>query len=140
MEIRPPSRIRRLSTKPSPNLPRSCDSGNRQLLNKTSPVALARIPRLFSFLPVVYPGTPSSRMNAAMPCCEAARSVTAMATQTSAYCALVVNVFPPFNTQHDPSFTARERVPPASDPASGSVSDQQPIHSAVASLGMYLRF
>ena len=30
------------------------------------------------------------------------------------------------------------RVPAASDPASGSVSDQHPIHSPVASFGMYL--
>ncbi len=30
-------------------------------------------------------------------------------------------------------------MPPASEPDSGSVSDQQPIHSPVASLGMYLR-
>ena len=31
MEMRPPSRMRRLSTKPSPGLPSSCDTGKRQL-------------------------------------------------------------------------------------------------------------
>ena len=33
--------------------------------------------------------------------------------------------------------TAVVRVPAASEPASGSVSDQQPIHSPVASFGRY---
>src|SRR5271165_584435 len=141
MEIRPPSKVRRLSTKPSPSLPSNCDCGRRQLLNRTSPVALARMPSLFSFLPTLNPGTPVSRINAEIPCCEAVRSVTAMATQTWAYCALVVNVFPPLSTQQEaPSLTAVERVPAASEPASGSVSDQQPIHSPVANLGRYFCF
>ena len=52
-----------------------------------------------------------------------------MATHTSATCALVVNVFPPFRTQQSPSRTAGCACRAASDPASGSVSDQQPIHS-----------
>ena len=34
-----------------------------------------------------------------MPCCEAARSVTAMATQTWANCAFVVKVLEPLSTQ-----------------------------------------
>ena len=87
------------------------------------------MPSLFSFFPTLKPGVPFSRINAEIPCEDAARSVTAMATQTSATCALVVKVFPPFSTQQSPSRTACVRVPPASDPASGSVSDQQPIHS-----------
>ncbi len=75
-------------------------------------------------------------MNAEIPCDDAARSVTAITTHTSATCALVVKVLPPFITQESPSRTARVRVPPASDPASGSVNDQEPIHSPDASFGM----
>src|SRR5260370_15641745 len=128
MEMRPPSSTRRLSTKPSPGLPSSWVSGTRQSENRTSPVALARMPSLFSFLPTVNPGTPVSSIKADMPCCEAARSVTAMATHTSAYCAFVVKVLPPLSVQPDPYLTAVDRGPAASDPASGSVSDHQPIH------------
>ena len=84
IEIRPPSRIFRLSTKPSPRLPRSCDCRQTAIVKITSPVALARSPSLFSFLPARNPGVPFSMMNAEMPCCAPPRSVTAMATQTSA--------------------------------------------------------
>ncbi len=56
-------------------------------------------PQLVFFLPDAKSGVPFSRMNAEIPCDDAARSVTAIATQTSATCALVVNVLPPFRTQ-----------------------------------------
>ena len=52
----------------------------------------------------------------------------------------MVKVLAPLSTQQSPSRTALVRVPAASEPASGSVSDQQPIHSPEASLGMYFRF
>jgi len=74
-------------------------------------------------------------MNAEIPWADALRSVMAIATQTLATCAFVVKVFPPFSTQESPSSTAFVRVPPASEPASGSVNDQQPIHSPEVSFG-----
>ena len=84
MEMRPPSSTLRLSTKPAPWLPNSWPSERRQFSKITSPVALARSPSLFSFLPRRNPGVSLSTMKAEMPCWAAARSVTAMATQTSA--------------------------------------------------------
>ncbi len=56
MEMRPPSRTFRLSTKPSFSLPSSCVGGRRQFSKITSPVALARRPSLFSFLPQAEAG------------------------------------------------------------------------------------
>ena len=56
MEMRPPSRTLRLSTKPSFSLPSSCFGARRQFSKITSPVALARRPSLFSFLPQRKPG------------------------------------------------------------------------------------
>ena len=44
-------------------------------------------------------------------------------------------------TRHPPSvLTARVRMPPGSEPASGSVRPKQPTHSPLASFGRYLRF
>src|SRR5580704_5712610 len=136
MDMRPPSRMRRLSMNPSPSLPQSWEFGRRQLVQITSPVGEQRIPSLFSFLPVRKPGVPFSMMNAEIPWEEPARSVTAITTSTSATCALVVNVLLPLSTQQSPSRTAEVRVWPASEPDSGSVSDHAPIHSPEASLGM----
>ena len=84
MDMRPPSKTFRLSTKPSFFFPSICAGASRQFSKITSPVALARRPSLFSFLPQRQPGVPFSMMKAEIPCCAAARSVTAMATQTSA--------------------------------------------------------
>jgi hypothetical protein len=55
-----------------------------QAVDKSSPVALARMPSLFSFLPTRNPGVSFSMIKAEIPCCEADRSVTNIATQTSA--------------------------------------------------------
>ena len=113
--------------------------GTRQSVKITSPVSLARMPELVLLLSDAETRRAffdDERRNAVL---RAVRSVTAMATQTWAKCALVVNVLAPLITQPSPSCTAMVRVPAASDPASGSVSDQQPIHSPVASFGIYLR-
>jgi hypothetical protein len=63
-----------------------------------------------------------------------------MATQTSAWWPLVVKVFAPLITQEALDFAATVRVPPASEPASGSVSDQQPSFLPCASGTMYFCF
>src|SRR5258708_23518384 len=52
----------------------------------------------------------------------------------------MVNVFAPFSTQCFPSRFAVVLVPPASDPASGSVSDQAPIFLPCASGIRYFFF
>ena len=138
MEMRPPSRIRRLSTKPSPGLPSNCDSGKAAIGEDDFARGAGAHAELIFLFADAKSRRSFSRMNADMPCCEACLSVTHMATQTSAYCAFVVNVLPPFKTHCPLSSVAVERVPAASDPASGSVNDQQPIHSPVASFGRYL--
>src|SRR6266436_948115 len=133
MEMRPPSRMRSASTKPSPFLPHSCEAGTRQSVRIILLVGEQRIPSLFSFLPGRKPGVPFSTKNAEIPCDDAARSVTAITTHTSATCPFVVKVLLPLMVQQSPLSTARVRVPPASDPDSGSVNAHDPIHSPEAS-------
>ncbi len=70
--------------KPLPSSPSRFSAGTRQSLNTTSEVSLARMPSLFSFFPGRNPGVPFSMMNAEIPCEFLERSVTAMATHTSA--------------------------------------------------------
>src|ERR1700693_340308 len=135
IEIRPPSRTRSASTNPSPCLPHSCDDGTRQSVRIISLVGEQRMPSLFSFLPERNPAVPFSTRNAEIPCEDAARSVTAITTHTSATWPLVVNVLLPLITQQSRSSTARLCVPRAQDPCPGSVIAREPIHSPEASLG-----
>jgi len=72
-----------------------------------------------------------------MPCAPFDGSVTAMATQTPAEWPLVVKVFAPFSTQLSPRRSAVVRVPPASEPAPGSVSDHAPSIFPAVSCGRY---
>ena len=74
--------------------------------------------------------------NAEIPCDVAARSVITITTNKSAACELVVKHLFPLRIQDSPSRIPELRVPPASDPDSGSVSAQAPIHSPDASFGM----
>jgi hypothetical protein len=67
---------------PSGAIKFSC--GTLQSLKMTSEVSLARIPSLLSLLPGRKPGVPFGTMNADIPCEPFDRSVTAMATHTSA--------------------------------------------------------
>ena len=54
--------------------------------------------------------------------------------------ALVIKVLEPFRIYLSPFFTAVVRKEAASDPAPGSVRPMQPIHSPLASFGMYFLF
>ncbi len=139
MEIRPPSRIWRLWIKPLPSGAMRLSAGTRQSAKTTSEVSLARMPSLFSLLPGQKPAVPFSTIRAEIPCGPFEASVTAMATHTSAWPPLVVNVFAPFSTQPPSRRSALVRVPPASEPASGSVSAQQPSFSPRASGTTYRR-
>ena len=53
---------------------------------------------------------------------------------------LVMNCFAPFTTHSSPSSSARVRVFPASDPASGSVSPNAPSRSPEQSRGIHSAF
>src|SRR5258708_20637755 len=126
IDTRPPSSTCNVFTKPFPSAPRRFDEGTKQSLKTTSEVSLALMPSLFSFLPGRKPAFPFSRMKAEIPFDPLALSVTAMATHTSAEWPFLVNVFAPLRIQ-PPSFrVATHLVPPASHPASSSVSHQQP--------------
>ena len=111
-------------TKPCPSSPRSADAGIRQSAKITSLVSLARIPSLFSFLPAVMPGVPCSTMNAEIPRCALARSVTAMTTMTPPIRPWVMKVFAPFSAQ--PSAVARGRGPHPRGVAAGAGLGQAP--------------
>ena len=130
MEMRPPSRIASACWKPVPVSPRRWSSGTKQFSITTSEVSEARMPSLFSFLPGRKPAIPFSRTKA-----ETLRwrgpsgSVTAKTTQTSPTLPWVVKVLAPLSTQPPSTFSARVRVPAASEPAPGSVRLQAPIFS-----------
>ena len=82
---------------------------------------------------------PFSTIKAEIPGEPFASPVSAMATQTSAWRPLVVNVLAPFSSQASSRRLAVVRIAPASEPASGSVSDQQPSFSPRASGTTYRR-
>src|SRR4029078_10164095 len=61
----------------------------------------------------------------------------AQTTNTSAMGELVIHILVPDSRYPPCTFCARGRMPPGSEPASGSVRPKQPTHSPVASLGRY---
>ena len=60
---------------------------------------LARMPSLFSFLPMVKPAAPRSTTNAVMPRCPASGFALANTMNTPASCALVIHSFRPVSDQ-----------------------------------------
>ncbi|GIU92623.1 MAG: hypothetical protein KatS3mg011_1529 [Acidimicrobiia bacterium] len=67
-------------------------------------------------------------------------SVRAHTIATSAIDPLVIHIFRPSNTQSPPTRLARVRIPPGSEPASGSVNPKQPITSPEAIRGSQVCF
>ena len=65
-------------------------------------------------------------------------SVCAQTTATSAIEPLVIHILRPSRTQSAPSRRARVRIPPGSEPWSGSVSPKQPMASPAAMRGQPL--
>ncbi len=103
----------------------------------TSPVALARSPSLFSFLPAAEPGRAFLDDEGR----DAVLRGGAVGDRHGHADIGVVGVGGEgLGAVEHPARRLRARpcvrVPAASEPASGSVSDQQPSHSPVASLGM----
>ena len=92
------------------------------------------MPSLFSFLPGRNPSIPFSSTKAEMLWPRGPLvSVTAKTTQMSPTLPWVVKVLAPLRIQPPSTFSARLRVPAASDPAPGSVRLQAPIFSPLAS-------
>ena len=69
-----------------------------------------------------------------------ASSVRAQTMATSATVPLVIHILVPVSTQSEPSRTARVRMPPGSEPKSGSVSPKHPIASPAAIRGSQASF
>ena len=84
---------------------------------------------------------PLSRMNAVIPCCFFAGSVTASTTNTLPTEPWVMNVLVPVSVQlPSGSRSARVRAPAASEPDPGSVRPQAPSAAPLASRGRYFCF
>src|SRR3954470_14378595 len=98
----------------------------------------ARWPILSSFLSTI---TVSSRSttNAEMPRCPASGSVFAQTVHQSAGPPLVMKHFWPLRTYLSPLRTARVRMPETSEPASGSVRQNDASFGASVSIPRYLR-
>ena len=95
----------------------------------------ARSESLPSMSAVVKPGVPRGTMKPRTP-----SSVTAQTIARSAIEPFVIHIFWPWRTQSSPSRRARVRIELGSDPASGSVSQKQPIASPAAIGGSHSRF
>src|SRR6185369_7268766 len=122
MPIRPPASSPAAIRKPSFSFPIRADLGSRQLSKITSLVADACCPIFFSSLPITSPGVPASTRKQLIPFpFGALLSVTAQATKTPAYGALVIKILEPFSTQLSPSSTAWVDIPAGSEPAPVSV-------------------
>ena len=136
IEIRPPSRIVRNVRKPLPSSPRRLPAGIRAPSNRSSPVADAWSPSFSSSRPTENPGVSAGTMNALISAAPLAFVPVRAATMyVPAWPALVMNRLPPLSSQHAPSSVrvAVVRIPPASEPALGSVSPYPPMTLPLAS-------
>ncbi len=115
--------------KPCPSSPSRHDAGTRQPSNRNSAVSDARIPSLSSVLTTVKPGVPLSTRKALIPRGPFALPVWAKTRAAAASRPLLTKIFRPSSTYASPSRRASVVWFVASDPASGSVSEKQPIFS-----------
>ena len=127
IEMRPPSRILRKVFQPSPRSPSIWSAGTRQPSKSSSPVALAWRPIFSSSRPTLKPGASAGTMKALISGEPSSRlPVRAVTMYVPAWPALVMKRLRPSMTQEPPSapssWRAVVRVPPESEPASGSVS------------------
>ena len=138
MEMRPPSRMRRLSTKPSPGLPSSCDGGSAAIREDHFAGGAGAHAQLVFFLAdaetrrVLFQNEGGNAVLRRRPVGDRHGDADIRIVRIGGErLAAVEHPVAVFAAPHSSA------CPPASDPASGSVSDQQPIHSPVASFGIY---
>lgn len=84
------------------------------------------MPCLRNFCPIDSPGVPGGTTKEAWPLVPSDGSTEATTTWTSAMPPFVAQVLTPLSTQSDPSGTARVRMAPTSEPASGSEAQKAP--------------
>ena len=120
--MRPPSRISRNWRNPSPRSS-SASQGTVQSRSDSSRVSEARQPSFSSGNDTSRPGVPAGTIRfeiSGSPSCSPVTAVIVTHAVMSVP-ALVMNILEPLTTQLPSCSSARERVAPASEPASGSV-------------------
>ena len=130
--MRPSSRIERNWAKPRPCSPSRLALGTRTSENDSSRVSEAFQPTLEYFFDTVRPGVPAGTMIVEMLLPPSSRvPVTAVTVMTAVMSVpeLVMNALVPLITHSSPSRRAVVSVPPASEPAPGSVSPNAPSDS-----------
>ncbi len=137
MWIRPLSRTFIAVLKPTPSTPPiKADAGIRQFSKITSQVCAPFWPIFLSRLPSEIPGNLLSTMNAEMAAAPFNSGlVRAITVNTPACGALVIKRLVPFRMYSSPSFTAVVFKDAASEPESGSVKQNEPMISPLASFG-----
>mmetsp|Transcript_10278 Transcript_10278/g.23436 ORF Transcript_10278/g.23436 Transcript_10278/m.23436 type:complete len:238 (-) Transcript_10278:225-938(-) len=124
---------------PLPSWPSTSSCGTLQSTKLTSHVEDARIPNLFSFLPMMTPGLSPLTMKAVMPRYPASGLMFANTRNQPACMAFVIQHLVPFRTQPLSVRVARVFRAKASEPL--PVSDRQNEPSvSVASFGRYFCF
>ena len=98
------------------------------------------MPSLFSFFPGLNPGIPFSRINALIPCDTFDFVGDRHGHAKIRVVAIRRKRLRPIQHPKMPSRRAVVRVPPASEPASGSVNDQAPIFFPDAKGAKYFLF
>ncbi len=84
------------------------------------------MPSLSSTLPTVIPGVLRSTMKQHMPLLPIFLSRVARTVYIPAVPPLLINCLEPFKIYSSPDFTQRVEMPPASEPAPGSVKQKAP--------------
>src|SRR5580693_5658665 len=124
---------------PPNSLPSKFSTRISQSCSESSATGDVRNPILCSFLPTANPGVPLSTRNAVTPFGPRLGSRFAKTIVTSAFGALLLNVFDPFSTYLSPLRSARVFRLYASDPDPGSVMACNPS-PPLTKPGRYLRF
>src|SRR3990172_3873440 len=125
---------------PPPSAPSRLASGRRTSSKRTSDVSEARCPILSSFFPEETPGVSRGTTKADKPLCARDRSVDANTVYWEACAPFVMKHFRPFSTYPSPSRRAVVAIPPASEPAPGSVRQKEANRNSVANGWTNTRF
>ncbi len=133
--------LRQLSGPRSPRASGSmAEPGSRTSWSTSSEVTDARSDILAVISGAEKPGVPVGTTKPRMPRAPSSRSVLAHTTATSATEPLVIHILAPLSTQSSPSRRAVVRMPPGSEPKSGSVRPKQPSARPAAMRGSHSCF
>jgi len=129
--MRPPSRAKRITSRPPPSLPSSALAGSRACSRVMVAATAPRRPSLFVGRPNEIPGVSVGTRNAD----RANLPSIVVPAKTRASCASkppVTKLFVPRKTQASPSRRATVARPSRSEPPPGSVSAKQPSFAPLA--------